>query len=45
MGFGTDTVAFQGVGGFSNISERVGQHMQVVLVGLNYRFGAGGWPR
>jgi outer membrane immunogenic protein len=42
MGFGTDTVAFQGVGGFSNFSERVGQHMQVVLVGLNYRFGSWG---
>jgi outer membrane immunogenic protein len=43
MGFGTDTVAFQGIG-FSNFSERVGQHMQVVLVGLNYRFGTWGRP-
>ena len=39
MGFGSESVAFNALG---LASENIRQHMQVVLVGLNYRFGSGG---
>jgi opacity protein-like surface antigen len=39
MGFGTDAVNFNALG---LTSENINQHMQVVLVGLNYRFGTWG---
>ena len=39
MGFGTDTVNFSALG---LATENVNQHVQVVLVGLNYRFGTWG---
>jgi outer membrane immunogenic protein len=39
MNFGTDSVAFQGIGTFPNFSENINQHFQVGLVSLNYRFG------
>ena len=44
MGFGTKTVNFQGIGGFPNFTENVGQHAQVALISLNYRFGSWGRP-
>jgi opacity protein-like surface antigen len=42
MSFGTKSVGFQGVGFFPSFSEDIRQHVQVVLVGLNYRFSSGG---
>jgi outer membrane immunogenic protein len=40
MGFGTKAVDLQGL--IPNLHESVNQHVQVVLIGLNYRFGSGG---
>lgn len=39
MGFSTDAVNFNALG---VASENINQHVQVVLVGLNYRFGSWG---
>src|SRR5579871_180501 len=42
VGFGTDTVHFQGVGIFPSFNERVSQHMQLAIISLNYHFGTWG---
>ncbi len=42
MGFGTKVIDFQGIGFFPSFSNRVEQHVQAVLVSVNYRFGSGG---
>jgi hypothetical protein len=45
MGFGTKVVDFQNINFLPSFSNRVEQHVQAVLVSVNYRFGSWGGAR